>query len=168
MFLRNITRNLFLNSNALVSNSSSYSLRLFHSGNDENETEHNKQTTNKNNKTEVDYSQYPVLCEKDLEEKYMIGSGPGGQAVNKTFNCIQLRHVPTNIIVKCHKHRMASWNRKEARKLLLDKLDEKLNGLNSVANQLKSIQMKKGSTASYKRKKLNEMKAKWKDRENIE
>lgn len=28
------------------------------------------------------------------------GGGPGGQAINKTNNCVQLRHIPTGIIIK--------------------------------------------------------------------
>jgi hypothetical protein len=30
----------------------------------------------------------PVLDEKDLEEKFVRGSGPGGQSINKTANCV--------------------------------------------------------------------------------
>lgn len=28
------------------------------------------------------------------------GHGPGGQATNKTSNCVVLRHVPSGIVVK--------------------------------------------------------------------
>lgn len=116
----------------------------------------------------IDYSRVPTLCENDLEETFVLGSGPGGQAVQKTSNCVVLRHKPTNIIVKCHMHRMTGANRKEARKILLNKLDEKLNGENSIENQLKLIREKKSSDATRKRKKRNELKERWKERENIE
>lgn len=121
-----------------------------------------------NSKKDIDYSRVPVLNEAELEENLVRGSGPGGQSVNKSSNCVVLRHMPTGIIVKCHKHRMASWNRKEARRLLIDKLDEKINGENSVENQLKAIQTKKSSDSSRKRKKLDELKEKWKEREKSE
>ena len=42
----------------------------------------------------------PVLDEDDLEEQFVRGSGPGGQATNKTSNCVVLKHVPTGIVVK--------------------------------------------------------------------
>lgn len=42
----------------------------------------------------------PVLNEDDLEEQFVRGSGPGGQATNKTSNCVVLRHVPSGIVVK--------------------------------------------------------------------
>lgn len=42
----------------------------------------------------------PVLNEDDLEEQFVRGSGPGGQATNKTSNCVVLRHIPSGIVVK--------------------------------------------------------------------
>jgi RF-1 domain len=43
---------------------------------------------------------YPSVDEDHLEESFVRGRGPGGQAVNKTNNCVVLRHRPTGIIVK--------------------------------------------------------------------
>lgn len=119
------------------------------------------------NKKPIDYSRVPVLDENDLEEQMVRGSGPGGQAVNKTNNCVVLKHKPTGIIVKCHLHRMASSNRKEARRLLVERLDVHINGELSVENQLKQFEMKKSSNDVRKRKKVDEMKRTWKERENI-
>lgn len=42
----------------------------------------------------------PVLNEDDLEEQFVRGSGPGGQATNKTSNCVVLKHIPSGIVVK--------------------------------------------------------------------
>uniref|UniRef100_A0A0K8VVB4 Putative peptide chain release factor C12orf65, mitochondrial n=1 Tax=Bactrocera latifrons TaxID=174628 RepID=A0A0K8VVB4_BACLA len=105
----------------------------------ESTTCHRFKTTN----SKIDYSKYPKLNEDDLEEDFMRGSGPGGQSVNKTSNCVFLRHIPTNITIKCHTHRLASKNRIEARKLLLEKLDAHFNAENSVAAQLKILESKK-------------------------
>lgn len=120
------------------------------------------------NKKTIDYSRVPVLDEHDLEEQMVRGSGPGGQATNKTNNCVVLKHKPTGFIVKCHLHRMASSNRKEARRLLIARLDEHINGELSVENQMKKLEMKKSSESTRKRKIIDEMKKKWKERENIE
>ena len=38
----------------------------------------------------------------DLEEKFVRGSGKGGQKVNKCSNCVYLTHVPSGIVVRCH------------------------------------------------------------------
>ena len=43
----------------------------------------------------VDKSRVPVLKEEELEEKFVKGSGPGGQKVNKTACVCSLRHIPT-------------------------------------------------------------------------
>lgn len=47
-----------------------------------------------------DYIDLPVLNEDELDEQFVRGSGPGGQATNKTSNCVVLRHIPTGIVVK--------------------------------------------------------------------
>jgi protein subunit release factor B len=41
------------------------------------------------------YKRLPPIDEKDIEEKAIKGSGPGGQAINKTHNCCQIKHIPT-------------------------------------------------------------------------
>lgn len=117
---------------------------------------------------QLDYSRYPKLIEEELEETFTRGSGPGGQAVNKTSNCVLLRHIPTNIVVKCHIHRSAHKNRQEARKILLDKLDAHLNGEFSIQAQLKAIEGRKSAERKRRQNKLQEMKQKWKEREQQE
>lgn len=47
-----------------------------------------------------DLPDLPVLLEDELEEQFVRGSGPGGQATNKTSNCVVLKHIPTGIVVK--------------------------------------------------------------------
>lgn len=44
--------------------------------------------------------QFPELLKADLEEEFVRGSGPGGQSVNQTANCVVLKHKPTGIVVK--------------------------------------------------------------------
>lgn len=45
-------------------------------------------------------SKLPDLKEEELEEQFVRGSGPGGQATNKTSNCVVLKHIPTGLVVK--------------------------------------------------------------------
>ena len=46
---------------------------------------------------------FPELKEDELEEQFVRGHGPGGQAVQTTSNCVVLKHIPTGIFVKvCH------------------------------------------------------------------
>lgn len=60
--------------------------------------------------------------EEDLEERFIRSSGKGGQHVNKSATCVQLRHRPTGIEVKVMAERSQSLNRFFARRLLLDRL----------------------------------------------
>lgn len=113
-------------------------------------------------KRTVDYSKVPVLREEDLEEKFVRGSGPGGQSVNKTSNACVIRHLPTGIIVKCHMHRLVTKNQKEARQILVSKLDYFYNKEMSVESQLREIAEYKSSKQSQKRRKLQELKDRWK------
>lgn len=64
------------------------------------------------------------IDEKDLEEKFVLASGSGGQKVQKTSSAVQLKHIPTGIIVKCSKTRNRSDNRWFARRLLCEKYIE--------------------------------------------
>jgi peptide chain release factor len=59
----------------------------------------------------------------DIQEQFIRSSGPGGQNVNKTSTCVQLRHLPTGIEVKCQMHRTQAANRIAALRLLVDKID---------------------------------------------
>ena len=72
-----------------------------------------------------------VINEEDIVEKFVRGSGPGGQKINRTRNNVQLKHIPTGTVVECQETRDLTSNRKIARKLLRDKLDLLWNGANS-------------------------------------
>ena len=72
---------------------------------------------------------------KYIDEEYVRGSGPGGQAVNTTSNAVQLRHTLTGVVVKCHESRSVDTNRKLAQQKLVDALDKFYNGVDSVDSQ---------------------------------
>lgn len=64
------------------------------------------------------------LDESDCEEKFIIGSGRGGQKVHKTASCVYLKHIPTGLEVKCQETRSREDNRFHARRRLCDKFTE--------------------------------------------
>jgi protein subunit release factor B len=66
--------------------------------------------------------------EVDLEETFVRSGGHGGQNVNKTSTCVMLLHRPTGLQVKCQSTRQQGLNRFIARRLLLDKIEERRNG----------------------------------------
>uniref|UniRef100_W5MES2 Mitochondrial translation release factor in rescue n=2 Tax=Lepisosteus oculatus TaxID=7918 RepID=W5MES2_LEPOC len=86
----------------------------------------------------------PVVNEDELEEQFVRGHGPGGQATNKTSNCVVLKHVPSGIVVKCHQTRSVEVNRKRAREILQEKLDVFYRGADGeVLQQKKETERKK-------------------------
>ncbi len=58
--------------------------------------------------------------ERDFEESFVRSSGNGGQHVNKTSSCVQLKHKPTGLSVTCMRERSQSLNRFLARRELLE------------------------------------------------
>ncbi|XP_035562308.1 mitochondrial translation release factor in rescue isoform X2 [Canis lupus baileyi] len=85
----------------------------------------------------------PLLDESELEEQFVKGHGPGGQATNKTSNCVVLKHIPSGIVVKCHQTRSVDQNRKLARQILQEKVDIFYNGENSIVYKEKQEAEKK-------------------------
>lgn len=60
-----------------------------------------------------------------VEERFIRGSGPGGQKINKTSSTVCLRHRPTGIEVRCQRERSQSANREQAWAELCAKLEER-------------------------------------------
>ncbi|XP_030759369.1 probable peptide chain release factor C12orf65, mitochondrial isoform X2 [Sitophilus oryzae] len=120
-----------------------------------------------NFKKHIDHSKVPVLNDNDLEEQHVRGSGPGGSKISTTSSCVVLKHVPTGLVVKCQETRFLEQNRKKARQLLVSKLDNLLNGNNSIDAQIKRYTEKKRTSYECKKEKLRQLKDAWKERENI-
>lgn len=75
------------------------------------------------------------VFEEDLEESFVLGSGPGGQKVNKTCSAVRLFHGPSGLTVKVSESRSREQNRWLARRELAEKILEKENAAVSVRRQ---------------------------------
>ena len=73
--------------------------------------------------------------EEDLVERFIRGSGAGGQKINKTSSCVYLLHRPSGIEIKCQRERSQALNRYFARRELCDKLEERRLGAASARRQ---------------------------------
>lgn len=59
---------------------------------------------------------------EDVDERFVRGSGAGGQKINKTSSTVALRHDPTGIEVRCQRERSQATNRLLAWQELADKI----------------------------------------------
>lgn len=66
------------------------------------------------------------ILEKDLVERFIRSSGPGGQNVNKVETGVYLKHIPTGVEVKVTKERSQALNRFLARRLLAEKIEAQI------------------------------------------
>ena len=73
--------------------------------------------------------------EADIDEQFVRSSGAGGQNVNKVSSCVVLHHRPTGVRVKCQQERSQALNRFLARRLLLDKIENRQRGAASAEAQ---------------------------------
>lgn len=75
------------------------------------------------------------ITEADLLEKFVRGSGAGGQKINKTSNCVFLKHLPTGVCIKCQLDRSREMNRFLARRELCDQLESIAKGTANAKTQ---------------------------------
>lgn len=69
----------------------------------------------------------------DVEERFIRGSGRGGQKINKTSSCVWLRHIPSGIQVRCQQERSQTVNRELAWTELCAKLEEQKRAASALA-----------------------------------
>lgn len=75
------------------------------------------------------------LLEQDLEEQFVLGSGSGGQKINKTSSAVRLTHVPSGLAVKIQTSRSREENRWLARRALSERILEVRDGEKSRRQQ---------------------------------
>ena len=60
----------------------------------------------------------------DLDISFCRSSGAGGQNVQKTDSAVQIRHVPTGLVVRCETERSQSYNKATAISILRARLHD--------------------------------------------
>ena len=58
------------------------------------------------------------IAATDLEEQFILGTGSGGQKINKTASCVLLKHLPSGRQIRCQSSRNRETNRITAREEL--------------------------------------------------
>jgi len=83
------------------------------------------------------------VSEEDLEESFVRSSGKGGQHINKTSTCVQLRHKPTGICVTASRERSQSINRFLARRELMEHLEQAQGGTTPEMQRIARLRKQK-------------------------
>jgi len=89
---------------------------------------------------------------EDVEERFVRGSGPGGQKINKTSSTVWLRHGPTGVEVRCQAERSQAANRERAWEELCEKLEARVRERRAAAQQVREAERrrKRGKTRAQK------------------
>lgn len=108
------------------------------------------------------------IYEEDLIEKFILGSGKGGQKIQKTHSCVYLKHIPTNLEIKCQKTRSREDNRYFARKELCEKIETiQLQKQSEKQMQIEKIRRQKRKRSKRAKEKMLEEKKKQSDKKNL-
>jgi len=99
------------------------------------------------------------IREAELEENFIRSGGSGGQNVNKVSTCVVLVHKPSGLSVRCQKERTQGLNRFWARRILCDKLEEKVLGEKS-ARQMAAEKVRRQKRKRSKRSKQRMLESK--------
>ena len=75
------------------------------------------------------------IVEANLREQFVLGSGSGGQKINKTSSAVRLTHEPSGLWVKVQASRSREDNRWLARRALAEKILELRDGEASKRQQ---------------------------------
>lgn len=62
------------------------------------------------------------IADTDVIEKFIVGSGKGGQKLHKTSSSVYIKHLSSGIEIKCQESRSREDNRYFARLRLCEKL----------------------------------------------
>ena len=90
----------------------------------------------------------------DCEERFILGSGPGGQKVNKTSSTVQLRHGPTGVEVRMQRERSQTRNRALAWTELAARLEERKRAVAAAARDERELERRRNRQQRAPRKTL--------------
>jgi peptide chain release factor len=88
----------------------------------------------------------------EIEERFVRGSGPGGQKINKTSSTVWLRHPATGVEVRCQRERSQAANRQFAWTELCEKLEARRRAANAVAEQIRETERRRTRQKSRRQK----------------
>lgn len=85
---------------------------------------------------------------EDVDARFVRGSGPGGQKINKTSSTVVLRHRPTGVEVRCQAERSQAANRETAWLELCEKLEARQRDAAEGARQVRELERRRSRQKS--------------------
>lgn len=102
---------------------------------------------------------FSIEMENECEEKFLHGGrGPGGQKINKCNSKVQLKHLPSNIVVECQETRFRERNRSIAREKMALKIAQWLNQDQPTEREIALHKWERQNKRSKERKSRNKHK----------
>jgi len=80
---------------------------------------------------------------EDVDERFVRGTGPGGQKINKTSSTVWLRHKSTGVEVRCQSGRSQTANRETAWTELCDRLEERQRAAKAQQRHEREVQRRR-------------------------
>jgi len=88
----------------------------------------------------------------DVKERFVLGSGRGGQKIQKTSSCVWLRHDPTAVEVRCQRERSQLANRELAWSEMCSKLEERMRAALAARQDEQAKSRRRNRQKSYGQK----------------
>lgn len=88
----------------------------------------------------------------EVEERFILGSGKGGQKIQKTSSCVWLRHARTGVEVRCQRERSQTLNREVAWTELCQKLEARARASVAANEQAREADRRRHRQKSYGQK----------------
>lgn len=86
-----------------------------------------------------------LLRDDEVEWWATRGTGAGGQARNKTSNCVMMKHIATGLMVRVETSRSQWQNRQSAKRLMAARLmDEAMDQFLAQQNRLRKLHIGEG------------------------
>jgi len=95
------------------------------------------------------------ILPSDVEQKFIRGTGPGGQKINKTSSTVWLRHGPTGTEVRVQRERSQSANRELAWLELCEKLEaQRRAALAEYRDRMERVRRQKRTKSSAQKARM--------------
>jgi protein subunit release factor B len=88
----------------------------------------------------------------DVEERFVRGTGPGGQKINKTSSTVWLRHGATGIEVRCQRERSQAANRELAWQEMVGRLEARTRAAKDAVVDAREMDRRRTRQKSYGQK----------------